>query len=474
MKPHSPSRHVLSSHRRLSVECSALEDPRENTALRAQRHWLRRQRVLKKEPVTPDMDIIELNVGGKVMVTHRSTLLQAEGSRLYELFASGNEVLLARDINGRVFLDYDPYCFGLILRYLRQLKLAEGSSESVPVPEIRKEDEVYFRQLVTHLRLGLEDKNISSAVVECPASSPTSSSSSSSSQQGGHKPKSSELVLRRPTTPAGLAPGLPSAATTKLQTPKSSQLFYIQAHQDKSKTSAPGRQRGIKISVYTESDLKANASKDSFDMFCDATYGAQRLSFSVVARSEFDNMYIGVTSKNQVDQRGLQIPCFGWKRSGWRYSGADAASSSSGSSSKSKSSSAAKVSTSSSGSKSSSRSSKDGSSSTSSSIERGTREVRDPHHALLGAGSAADNGICEPLWKKGDSVELVVDLATPNRLALKVNGQEVDCLTGLPTFRHWCWYVALFTGTDVSCVVFEKTSYAVFWGDYQVKRYLTA
>lgn len=134
MKPHSPSRHVLSSHRRLSgtlygclavmlchagmhcpghsvlhglwctelkcemcidalmlhgsaltvacvtcaVECSALEDPRENTALRAQRHWLRRQRVLKKEPVTPDMDIIELNVGGKVMVTHRSTLLQVQ------------------------------------------------------------------------------------------------------------------------------------------------------------------------------------------------------------------------------------------------------------------------------------------------------------------------------------------------------------------------------------------------------------
>jgi len=42
----------------------------------ASAHWLRRQRVLHSEPHPSDADIIELNVGGTVMVTSRSTLRQ--------------------------------------------------------------------------------------------------------------------------------------------------------------------------------------------------------------------------------------------------------------------------------------------------------------------------------------------------------------------------------------------------------------
>lgn len=48
-----------------------------DTTLAAQRYWLRRQRVLQAEPHPSDADIIELNVGGTLMVTSRSTLRQA-------------------------------------------------------------------------------------------------------------------------------------------------------------------------------------------------------------------------------------------------------------------------------------------------------------------------------------------------------------------------------------------------------------
>lgn len=42
--------------------------------------------VLKREPMPQVDDILELNVGGRAFVTHRSTLLQAPDSRLREMF----------------------------------------------------------------------------------------------------------------------------------------------------------------------------------------------------------------------------------------------------------------------------------------------------------------------------------------------------------------------------------------------------
>jgi hypothetical protein len=47
-----------------------------STTLAAQQIWLQRQRVLHHEPHPSDADIIELNCGGCIMVTSRSTLRQ--------------------------------------------------------------------------------------------------------------------------------------------------------------------------------------------------------------------------------------------------------------------------------------------------------------------------------------------------------------------------------------------------------------
>ena len=45
--------------------------------------------------------------------------------------------------------------------------------------------------------------------------------------------------------------------------------------------------RGIKVSVYTESDLSSLASKEPFDIVCDATVSEGKLSFTFVCRQDF-------------------------------------------------------------------------------------------------------------------------------------------------------------------------------------------
>lgn len=47
-----------------------------SSTLAAHQFWLQRQRVLHHEPHPSDADIIELNCGGSIMVTSRSTLRQ--------------------------------------------------------------------------------------------------------------------------------------------------------------------------------------------------------------------------------------------------------------------------------------------------------------------------------------------------------------------------------------------------------------
>jgi hypothetical protein len=90
-------------------------------------------------------------------------------------------------------------------------------------------------------------------------------------------------------------------------------------------------------------------------------------------------------------------------------------------------------------------------------------------------GSKADASTNQQgsLWQPGDLVQLIVELNNTNRLLLKVNGQEVrGCYFDLPTFRQWCWYLALFRGTEVVAVVFEAGSFSVYSGDHVLKRYL--
>ncbi|GIL63372.1 hypothetical protein Vafri_17439, partial [Volvox africanus] len=97
--------------------------------------WARRQRMLANEPrvVSRDDDLLELNVGGKLMQTTRSTLQVISGSRLASMFRKGAESALCYDRQGRIWLDLDPPLFELVLRYLRETKMNGGGCRKVYV-----------------------------------------------------------------------------------------------------------------------------------------------------------------------------------------------------------------------------------------------------------------------------------------------------------------------------------------------------
>eukprot|EP01126_Amoeba_proteus_P042509 TRINITY_DN4621_c0_g1_i2.p2 TRINITY_DN4621_c0_g1~~TRINITY_DN4621_c0_g1_i2.p2 ORF type:complete len:189 (+),score=65.07 TRINITY_DN4621_c0_g1_i2:71-568(+) len=62
-------------------------------------------------------DIIELNVGGTVVETTRTTLTSVSDSMLAAMFSGRHE--LKKDNQGRYFLDRDPEVFKYVLSFLR-------------------------------------------------------------------------------------------------------------------------------------------------------------------------------------------------------------------------------------------------------------------------------------------------------------------------------------------------------------------
>lgn len=69
-----------------------------------------------------DGDIVELNIGGTVMSTRRSTLCRCPDSVLARMFDQSNEKRappFVRDTKGRYFVQYNDYCFAKIIEVLR-------------------------------------------------------------------------------------------------------------------------------------------------------------------------------------------------------------------------------------------------------------------------------------------------------------------------------------------------------------------
>lgn len=99
-------------------------------------------------------DIIKINARGTIFETRRSTLCQVEGCLLQYMFSGRWEDRLERDSEGRVFLDYNPYCFGKILDFLWAMQLSSNESPA-PLPDVRPDDRSIFRLLVRYL--GLEE-----------------------------------------------------------------------------------------------------------------------------------------------------------------------------------------------------------------------------------------------------------------------------------------------------------------------------
>ena len=124
--------------------------------------------------------VIELNVGGTIMATKRSTLCQVKDSFLASMFGgSWNGTKMARDKDGRVFLDFNPNHFAVILDYLRvkafttseaplalskiaheeveSLKAFTTSEAPLALSKIAHEEVESFCKLVDYLGLSLDE-----------------------------------------------------------------------------------------------------------------------------------------------------------------------------------------------------------------------------------------------------------------------------------------------------------------------------
>lgn len=222
-----------------------------------------------------------------------------------------------------------------------------------------------------------------------------------------------------------------------------SQMYFIQAQRD--------ARRGMKISVYTEGDLASIAPSERFEVFCNASASSTELSLTFVSRQDFDDTFLGVTTREHIDRKGSVVPCFGWKANSRTCPTVQG---------------------------------KGG--------QQGSAHCLASQSALTCTQQGEKANL--PLWGKGDSVELIVSLP-PNvagstgvrsgagsslgasaftpAMVLKVNGKELERLSNLPPLRDWCWYIALELGGDMSCVSLMEDSYAVHWAEYQVKRFLS-
>ncbi len=102
-----------------------------------------------------DDDIINLNVGGTKMTTKRSTLCQVKGSLFSSMFSGRWETSLARDEDGRIFFDFNPQYFVLILDYLRGKAIATPDNP-VPLPKVPDDQVKSFNNLIEYLGLSEE------------------------------------------------------------------------------------------------------------------------------------------------------------------------------------------------------------------------------------------------------------------------------------------------------------------------------
>lgn len=114
--------HVKGREERVLEREEAVTDREEAAYLRegeisASEAALEHERGLLRESVLVGASVIELNVGGTIVVTTISTLTAYPDSMLTAMFSGRHE--LAKDGEGRIFLDRSSSAFAYILEWLR-------------------------------------------------------------------------------------------------------------------------------------------------------------------------------------------------------------------------------------------------------------------------------------------------------------------------------------------------------------------
>ena len=98
-------------------------------------------------------DVIRLNVGGEQMMTTRASLSTAPKSALTYLFNSRWEEKLYRDIDGNIFLDFNPPLFRHLLQQLRTVKRVGPLGGFSPPPSSSPSTIQSFNKMLKQLGL---------------------------------------------------------------------------------------------------------------------------------------------------------------------------------------------------------------------------------------------------------------------------------------------------------------------------------
>jgi len=139
-----------------TAEINKLKDEEQRLLHRLRDFEIEKEKVAAKNGTlnVSDDDLIEINVGGKIIAAKRGTLCQWEGTRLEALFSGRWDKKLVRDGSGRIFLDLNGDCFQIIVDYMNELTI---SSEEDP-PEYPIVNEELEEQFQYQLQLlGLND-----------------------------------------------------------------------------------------------------------------------------------------------------------------------------------------------------------------------------------------------------------------------------------------------------------------------------
>eukprot|EP00929_Paragymnodinium_shiwhaense_P072790 TRINITY_DN36956_c0_g1_i1.p1 TRINITY_DN36956_c0_g1~~TRINITY_DN36956_c0_g1_i1.p1 ORF type:complete len:498 (-),score=128.51 TRINITY_DN36956_c0_g1_i1:36-1529(-) len=166
----------------------------------------REQARLRVVAAEVDEDVLELNVGGQLFSTRRSTLCLFEGSYLANLFSGRWESSIERDAEGRFFLDFDPGSFRLLLNFLRNKQL-EGPGAPMAPPIVPPEKEEHFSSLVEYLGLGEGLQEAAEAAEKLPVVPDPTGSAPSSGALGASLLQSAGALL------GGLVRGKSSSST---------------------------------------------------------------------------------------------------------------------------------------------------------------------------------------------------------------------------------------------------------------------
>ena len=97
-------------------------------------------------------DIVEINAGGTIIVSHRATLCLVQDSMFSHLFSGRWDESWARDEKGRIFLDHDPELVQILVNHLR-IKRIEDPSRKIRSPVVPENKQEEFKCLLRYLGL---------------------------------------------------------------------------------------------------------------------------------------------------------------------------------------------------------------------------------------------------------------------------------------------------------------------------------